>query len=186
MQVKRHWDPVQLRLSPGALLAVLTLGLFIMTSQPIPATPITYPSQKCRYIGGVVGWQSPTITSMWQPTQGAGPQKRWRMEWTKWQGVQQSREEDETILTKNFSNGLKPPTSECWWLVFPWNWHDIAPEKWMVGRRSFPIGFWPIFCGEVLVAGRANVMDFQKPPNWHDFHQISQVFQSNWGQISWV
>ena len=43
MQVKRHWDPVQLRLAPGALLAVLSLGFVIMTSQPIPPTPPNVP-----------------------------------------------------------------------------------------------------------------------------------------------
>ena len=66
--------------------------------------------------------------------------------------------EDETTLTKNVSNGLKPPTSECWWLVFPWNWHDIAPEKWMVGRQSFWILayflWWTVSCREVNVMER--------------------------------
>ena len=30
---------------------------------------------------------------------------------------------------------------------------DLAPKKWMVGRRSFPFGCWPIFGGENLSLG---------------------------------
>ena len=59
--------------------------------------------------------------------------------------------------------GGKHLGSQVWKCLF-WTWeirkvyppevYWIAPEKWMVGRWSFPFGFWSLFRGELLNFGR--------------------------------
>ena len=53
------------------------------------------------------------------------------------------------------SQHFQPLAKKLWWNVFTLpETNSFRPWKWMVGIRSFPIGFRPIFRGEPLVSGR--------------------------------